>query len=68
MVFELMQDFPDLEYQQIYEVLQAMNFNHQETLDTLKSSRTMKIEVISLDTFERSDISDTGFDANVEGM
>lgn len=65
---QLMQDFPDLEYQQIMEVLEAMNFNYVETVEILKTSNIYKVEVLSLDTFERSDISDSNFDANQEGM
>jgi hypothetical protein len=65
---QLMQDFPDLEYQQIMEVLEAMNYNYNETVAILKSSNIFKIEIVSLDTFERSEISDSNFNADQEGM
>ena len=65
---QLMQDFPDLEYQQITEVLEAMNYNYNETVAILKSSNIFKIEIVSLDTFERSEISDSNFNADQEGM
>lgn len=61
---QLMQDFPDLEYQQITEVLEAMNYNYNETVAILKSSNIFKIEIVSLDTFERSEISDSNFNAD----
>ena len=65
---QLMQDFPDLEYQQITEVLEAMNYNYNETVAILKSSNIFKIEIVSLDTFARSEISDSNFNADQEGM
>ena len=65
---QLMQDFPDLEYQQIMEVLEAMNYNYNETVAILKSSNIFKIEIVSLGTFERSEISDSNFNADQEGM
>ena len=65
---QLMQDFPDLEYQQIMKVLEAMNYNYNETVAILKSSNIFKIEIVSLDTFERSEISDSNFNADQEGM
>ena len=65
---QLMQDFPDLEYQQIMEVLEAMNYNYYETVAILKSSNIFKIEIVSLDTFARSEISDSNFNADQEGM
>ena len=65
---QLMQDFPDLEYQQIMEVLEAMNYNYNETVAILKSSNIFKIEIVSLDTFARSEISDSNFNADQEGM
>ena len=61
---QLMQDFPDLEYQQITEVLEAMNYNYNETVAILKTSNIFKIEIVSLDTFERSEISDSNFNAD----
>ena len=65
---QLMQDFPDLEYQQIMKVLEAMNYNYNETVAILKSSNIFKIEIVSLDTFARSEISDSNFNADQEGM
>jgi hypothetical protein len=33
---QLMQNFPELEYQQIIEVLEAMNYNYNDTVEILK--------------------------------